>query len=134
MKPKLPNMNPAQSEALKAMKNAMMGGKLSGGEANVVRNEVIRILGTDVPKALKKGMTIEEKITKLHGDKIFMKFAHAAGISDDEIRGYVEGAAQDYERRLSEVVKHEHTTGKKLGRNDPCICGSGKKFKKCCGA
>jgi preprotein translocase subunit SecA len=23
--------------------------------------------------------------------------------------------------------------GKKVGRNDPCICGSGKKFKKCCG-
>lgn len=22
----------------------------------------------------------------------------------------------------------------KLGRNDPCHCGSGKKFKKCCGA
>lgn len=22
---------------------------------------------------------------------------------------------------------------KKLGRNDPCFCGSGKKFKKCCG-
>ena len=22
----------------------------------------------------------------------------------------------------------------KVGRNDPCICGSGKKFKKCCGA
>jgi len=23
--------------------------------------------------------------------------------------------------------------GKKIGRNDPCICGSGKKYKKCCG-
>jgi hypothetical protein len=23
-------------------------------------------------------------------------------------------------------------TMKKLGRNDPCHCGSGKKFKKCC--
>jgi len=23
--------------------------------------------------------------------------------------------------------------GPKLGRNDPCFCGSGKKFKKCCG-
>ncbi|MDP6142414.1 MAG: SEC-C metal-binding domain-containing protein, partial [Dehalococcoidales bacterium] len=23
--------------------------------------------------------------------------------------------------------------GKKVGRNDPCSCGSGKKFKKCCG-
>ena len=23
-------------------------------------------------------------------------------------------------------------TGPKVGRNDPCPCGSGKKFKKCC--
>jgi preprotein translocase subunit SecA len=24
--------------------------------------------------------------------------------------------------------------GKKVGRNDPCPCGSGKKYKHCCGA
>ena len=24
--------------------------------------------------------------------------------------------------------------GAKVGRNDPCPCGSGKKYKKCCGA
>jgi uncharacterized protein YecA (UPF0149 family) len=24
--------------------------------------------------------------------------------------------------------------GKQPGRNDPCPCGSGKKYKKCCGA
>lgn len=24
--------------------------------------------------------------------------------------------------------------GAKVGRNDPCTCGSGKKYKKCCGA
>ncbi len=23
--------------------------------------------------------------------------------------------------------------GPKIGRNDPCPCGSGKKYKKCCG-
>ncbi|MGB5261359.1 MAG: SEC-C metal-binding domain-containing protein, partial [Gammaproteobacteria bacterium] len=23
---------------------------------------------------------------------------------------------------------------RKVGRNEPCPCGSGKKFKKCCGA
>jgi uncharacterized protein YecA (UPF0149 family) len=23
---------------------------------------------------------------------------------------------------------------KNIGRNDPCFCGSGKKYKKCCGA
>ncbi|HAN87357.1 MAG TPA: preprotein translocase subunit SecA [Firmicutes bacterium] len=28
----------------------------------------------------------------------------------------------------------ERRSGKKIGRNDPCPCGSGKKYKKCCGA
>ncbi|RIX59717.1 hypothetical protein D3P08_06210 [Paenibacillus nanensis] len=32
----------------------------------------------------------------------------------------------------SNVVSFQ--TGKKIGRNEPCPCGSGKKFKKCCGA
>lgn len=30
-------------------------------------------------------------------------------------------------------VKYKKETNKKLGRNDPCPCGSGKKFKICCG-
>jgi hypothetical protein len=30
---------------------------------------------------------------------------------------------------LYEAIKE---SGRKLGRNDPCACGSGKKFKKCC--
>ena len=28
----------------------------------------------------------------------------------------------------------QRQTGQKVGRNDPCPCGSGKKFKKCHGA
>jgi uncharacterized protein YecA (UPF0149 family) len=36
-----------------------------------------------------------------------------------------------------EVMKRgifDHNTNKtKVGRNDPCPCGSGKKYKKCCG-
>ena len=62
-----------------------------------------------------------------------------------------ESAKQDQEQRLLEAVcvQHEidHLMGKtihdrkiditirnekKVGRNDPCICGSGKKYKKCC--
>jgi preprotein translocase subunit SecA len=31
-------------------------------------------------------------------------------------------------RQLGPVVPTE-----KVGRNDPCPCGSGKKYKKCCG-
>lgn len=30
--------------------------------------------------------------------------------------------------------KPEQRVVQKVGRNDPCPCGSGKKFKKCCGA
>ena len=35
------------------------------------------------------------------------------------------------ERSIATSFQREHP---KVGRNDPCPCGSGKKFKKCCGA
>ncbi len=31
------------------------------------------------------------------------------------------------------VVRQRRVLGEKVGRNDPCTCGSGKKYKKCCG-
>lgn len=31
------------------------------------------------------------------------------------------------------VVKKQPVRKQKIGRNDPCPCGSGKKYKKCCG-
>lgn len=39
------------------------------------------------------------------------------------------------EKLLKETPKTEPIkVGQTPGRNDPCPCGSGKKFKKCCGA
>jgi preprotein translocase subunit SecA len=35
---------------------------------------------------------------------------------------------------LSEDVPQQPAKSNKVGRNDPCPCGSGKKYKKCCGA
>jgi len=32
------------------------------------------------------------------------------------------------------VIKTVRHDGPKVGRNDPCPCGSGKKYKKCHGA
>jgi preprotein translocase subunit SecA len=34
----------------------------------------------------------------------------------------------------NQTKNNPKTIGKKLSRNEPCHCGSGKKFKKCCGA
>ena len=55
-------------------------------------------------------------------------------------------AALDTLKRLAETVKRQNTAnsplpragfatapGRKAGRNDPCPCGSGRKFKLCCG-
>jgi len=36
---------------------------------------------------------------------------------------------EEIRRKIAPIVK-----GEQPGRNDPCPCGSGKKFKKCCGA
>jgi hypothetical protein len=40
--------------------------------------------------------------------------------------------------KLAEVARElpvqQTVRGPKIGRNDPCPCGSGKKYKKCCGA
>jgi uncharacterized protein len=35
--------------------------------------------------------------------------------------------------RAARSAPQRRPTGPKAGRNDPCPCGSGKKFKKCCG-
>jgi len=71
--------------------------------------------------------------------------------SKDSKGSWETSAKHDQEERLLEAVcvQHEidHLMGKtihdrkvdttvraekKVGRNDPCICGSGKKYKKCC--
>jgi len=39
-----------------------------------------------------------------------------------------------YEDGEMNPAQEQRIVGKKVGRNDPCTCGSGKKFKKCCGA
>ena len=38
-----------------------------------------------------------------------------------------------YNRGEGSETNQPVTKGKKVGRNDPCPCGSGKKYKKCCG-
>jgi preprotein translocase subunit SecA len=38
-------------------------------------------------------------------------------------------AGGDTQGSVQQVVRPD-----KIGRNDPCPCGSGKKYKKCCGA
>jgi len=42
--------------------------------------------------------------------------------------------AADQPQGQAAAVKQIVRDAPKVGRNDPCPCGSGKKYKKCCGA
>ena len=76
-------------------------------KVNITQNVQERNEDTELTKAAKKAQSIGAEST-------------GAGIMRDE--------AQKQESKNMTVIK-----GVKIGRNDPCPCGSGKKYKKCHG-
>ncbi|MBM2836192.1 MAG: secA [candidate division NC10 bacterium] len=66
------------------------------------------------------------------------RVALSAGGRDGDILGRPEARSQPRlaERSLRPTASTApiKIAGKKIGRNDPCPCGSGRKYKKCCGA
>jgi uncharacterized protein len=80
-------------------------------------------------------VTFEDiEITDDQGD--IEKWAHEIKPSILKLHGYwsqyqkLDPATPDRESNVIPFVRSEP----KVGRNDPCPCGSGKKFKKCCGS
>ncbi len=69
------------------------------------------------------GLAGSEAIAAAAGTAVPAGVAEAADLAADEVAGSVPIVET---RRLDE--------NEKIGRNDPCWCGSGKKFKKCHGA
>lgn len=54
--------------------------------------------------------------------------------SHDEEAEHVHGPHCNHDHHHHHhVLKPITREAPKIGRNDPCSCGSGKKFKKCCG-
>lgn len=84
-----------------------------------------------------KGLEIED--VEEEGDKCFIRFTvryerkHEL-IPHTELAEFRKEDGKwfyyDSEFPSPETVRRE---GEKLGRNDPCSCGSNKKYKKCCG-
>lgn len=66
-------------------------------------------------------------------------------IQESDTRGFVSFVAHYQDENKPEQIKEisefkkidgrwYYTNTAKMGRNDPCFCGSGKKYKKCCEA
>ena len=62
------------------------------------------------------------------------------GLSRNELKQNFDLVVKQYYLNKEEMpvtpkvtIKEQDSTNFKVGRNDPCPCGSGKKYKKCCG-
>lgn len=86
-------------------------------------------LGTNKKPAVVRVQTQERaneilEICEREGFKVIV------GIEEDQPED-----VSDVRKLLGYEVENTKTIIKseKIGRNEPCICGSGKKYKKCCG-
>ena len=50
---------------------------------------------------------------------------------DDILKNW-KGYNEDIEKTVKKANLPDSEKSEKVGRNDPCPCGSGKKYKKCC--
>jgi uncharacterized protein YecA (UPF0149 family) len=55
-------------------------------------------------------------------------------LSTEEVEAEEAALQKAKEERARNPDKYRLHAAAGIGRNDPCPCGSGKKFKKCCGA
>ena len=79
------------------------------------------VLGTD--------LTLDEMLQKYKSRYLEKKIVSSTTVLyRSEAFSSTLGIIEDHENRPHIEVDH------KIGRNDPCPCGSGKKYKKCCGA
>ena len=101
--------------------------ELYGELLNVIKNDVVKsIMTVQIRSASELDQASEsmnDDLAKLSG----VQYQHAD--PDKEVAGSTGngGVAID-------IQPAPLRTGPKIGRNDPCTCGSGKKYKNCCGA
>ena len=74
-------------------------------------------------------------IVRVHSDE---KAKYVAETCEEHGWHYIIGFEPDKPEDISDLEKAlnppKPAQSEKIGRNDPCKCGSGKKYKKCCGA
>ena len=73
---------------------------------------------------------------KIDWEKLYYNMVHVEAHWLYNLRGWDGILPEDYRLKIQkEYNKSKIVVNKepKVGRNDPCPCGSGKKYKKCCG-
>jgi SEC-C motif-containing protein len=61
------------------------------------------------------------------------RFRDQGGVRSHHERARFKRDNEEWRFFEGSMVKSQPLSVSKIGRNDPCSCGSGKKYKKCCG-
>lgn len=88
----------------------------------------LEVLDAPVPKA-EEGF-VEFKAYFMEEGQQYCLHERSRFVMEDQQWRYIDGIMPEemVDPRLNQTIANT-----KIGRNDPCLCGSGKKFKKCCG-
>ncbi len=88
----------------------------------------------------KEGFDMFSSIVTRFNEEVCEKLFKVQPVSDVDMKRMEEKRKQEEEKMVlgrgedqGDEVKQPVRRGKKIGRNDPCPCGSGKKYKKCHG-
>ncbi|MBU3556701.1 preprotein translocase subunit SecA [Polynucleobacter sp. Ross1-W9] len=101
--------------------------ELYGELLNVIKNDVVKSIMTVQIRSANELDQASESMNDDLAKLSDVQYQHAD--PEKEVAGSTgdRGAAID-------IQPAPLRTGSKVGRNDPCTCGSGKKYKNCCGA
>ncbi len=84
--------------------------------------------GLEILETLQGGPRDEE------GEVVFVaRYRDKDGIHSHHERGQFKRKDDRWLFTEGIMIKSPPASSSKVGRNDPCICGSGHKYKKCCG-
>jgi preprotein translocase subunit SecA len=101
--------------------------ELYGELLNVIKNDVVKSIMT---VQIRSASELDQASESMNDDLAKLsdvQYQHAD--PEKEVAGSTgDGGA------VVDIQPAPFRTGPKVGRNDPCICGSGKKYKNCCGA
>ncbi len=73
-------------------------------------------------------------IAAIRDDTVKLLLTLKIRVNEEIKREQVAKPTQEVHGDQEVKVKKQPIKKEKIGRNDPCPCGSGKKYKKCCGA
>lgn len=107
----------------------LVGKSASKLAKNISKEDFLRQLKDAWRSYVKKSTPIEDELAAAMERIQSSPFKNAfdtAGVTEEDICALLE----EIRKEKVDTMRYEQA---KVGRNEPCPCGSGKKYKKCCG-